>query len=226
MDARRFAARGQQTDRKVLRRWPEGKASVHADVTETVRRHLNDMVVDQHGGAYAGIRLRPRQPRLPGDRGAEPHRPERVSGCGRRHLVLSQRIGNYPGRRHADHRRDTGCSLYPSRLAVDAGFVGTAKVHLGHGFPGPPRWAHPHQTALLDRESLLKGVLPGHPRSARHSWAGWHDSAEPNPEEVRDLLTMRRACVAPTPILVERFYIESHDAADTIVAILRAEASP
>jgi hypothetical protein len=116
--------------------------------------------------------------------------------------------------------------LYPSRLAVDAGFAGTAKVHLGHGFPGPPRWAHPHQTALLDRESLLKGVLPGHPRSARHSWAGWHDSAEPNREEVRDLLTMRRACVAPTPILVERFYIESHDAADTIVAILRAEASP
>jgi sugar lactone lactonase YvrE len=43
-----------QVDRKVLRRWPDGKVSVHADVAELCGGHLNDMVVDRRGNAYAG----------------------------------------------------------------------------------------------------------------------------------------------------------------------------
>ena len=42
------------TDHRVLRRSPEGEVSVHADVSEHCTGHLNDMVVDAQGRAYAG----------------------------------------------------------------------------------------------------------------------------------------------------------------------------
>ena len=41
-------------DGKVLRRWPNGEVSVHADVRHLCGGPLNDMVVDRHGRAYAG----------------------------------------------------------------------------------------------------------------------------------------------------------------------------
>jgi sugar lactone lactonase YvrE len=41
-------------DRRVLRRTPDGGVSEHADVSELCGGHLNDMVVDRHGRAYAG----------------------------------------------------------------------------------------------------------------------------------------------------------------------------
>ena len=41
-------------DQRVLRRSPAGDVTVHADVSEHCRGHLNDMVVDAHGRAYAG----------------------------------------------------------------------------------------------------------------------------------------------------------------------------
>jgi sugar lactone lactonase YvrE len=41
-------------DHRVLRRGLDGAVSVHADVGELVTGHLNDMVVDRAGGAYAG----------------------------------------------------------------------------------------------------------------------------------------------------------------------------
>jgi len=41
-------------DHRILRRSPDGAVSVHADVSEHCTGHLNDMVVDRHGGAYAG----------------------------------------------------------------------------------------------------------------------------------------------------------------------------
>jgi sugar lactone lactonase YvrE len=40
--------------RKVLRRWPDGDVSVHADLASLCRGAVNDMVVDRHGRAYAG----------------------------------------------------------------------------------------------------------------------------------------------------------------------------
>jgi sugar lactone lactonase YvrE len=41
-------------DRRVLRRGSDGSVSVHADVSELTAGHLNDMVVDRQGRAYAG----------------------------------------------------------------------------------------------------------------------------------------------------------------------------
>jgi sugar lactone lactonase YvrE len=41
-------------DRRILRRAPDGAVKVHADVSEHCVGHLNDMVVDRHGRAYAG----------------------------------------------------------------------------------------------------------------------------------------------------------------------------
>jgi sugar lactone lactonase YvrE len=41
-------------DRRILRRSPDGDVSVHADASEHCGGHLNDMVVDRHGRAYAG----------------------------------------------------------------------------------------------------------------------------------------------------------------------------
>ena len=41
-------------DRLLLRRFPTGEVSVHADLTEYCAGHLNDMVLDAHGRAYVG----------------------------------------------------------------------------------------------------------------------------------------------------------------------------
>ena len=41
-------------DHKVLRRWPDGAVSVHADVSQLCGGFLNDMVVDRNGRAYVG----------------------------------------------------------------------------------------------------------------------------------------------------------------------------
>jgi sugar lactone lactonase YvrE len=41
-------------DHRILRRSPDGEVTVHADVSEHCGGHLNDMVVDRHGRAYAG----------------------------------------------------------------------------------------------------------------------------------------------------------------------------
>ncbi len=42
------------TKRQVLRRSPDGKISVHADLSHIATFHCNDMVVDLAGGAYVG----------------------------------------------------------------------------------------------------------------------------------------------------------------------------
>jgi len=42
------------TKRQVLRRWPDGRMSVHADLGHIATFHCNDMVVDASGGAYVG----------------------------------------------------------------------------------------------------------------------------------------------------------------------------
>jgi sugar lactone lactonase YvrE len=41
-------------DRRVLRRGSDGTVAVHADVSALTGGHLNDMIVDRHGFAYAG----------------------------------------------------------------------------------------------------------------------------------------------------------------------------
>jgi sugar lactone lactonase YvrE len=41
-------------DHRVLRRFPDGEVATHADLTEHCGGHLNDMVVDRDGRAYAG----------------------------------------------------------------------------------------------------------------------------------------------------------------------------
>jgi sugar lactone lactonase YvrE len=41
-------------DRRILRREHDGELVEHADLSELVGTHLNDMVVDQGGGAYVG----------------------------------------------------------------------------------------------------------------------------------------------------------------------------
>lgn len=41
-------------DHRLLRRAPDGAVSVHADVTEHCGGHLNDLIVDGEGRAYAG----------------------------------------------------------------------------------------------------------------------------------------------------------------------------
>ena len=41
-------------DRRLLRRSPDGEVTLHADVSELCAGHLNDMVVDGVGRAYAG----------------------------------------------------------------------------------------------------------------------------------------------------------------------------
>jgi sugar lactone lactonase YvrE len=41
-------------DRRVLRRSADGTVTEHADVSALTRGHLNDMIVDRHGRAYAG----------------------------------------------------------------------------------------------------------------------------------------------------------------------------
>jgi sugar lactone lactonase YvrE len=40
--------------RQVLRRTPDGKISVHADLSKIASFHCNDMIVDSMGGAYVG----------------------------------------------------------------------------------------------------------------------------------------------------------------------------
>jgi sugar lactone lactonase YvrE len=42
------------TRRRVLRRWPDGRIAVHADLGHIATFHCNDMVVDAAGGAYVG----------------------------------------------------------------------------------------------------------------------------------------------------------------------------
>ena len=42
------------TKRRVLRRTPDGKIVVHADLSHIATYHCNDMVVDAQGGAYVG----------------------------------------------------------------------------------------------------------------------------------------------------------------------------
>jgi len=41
-------------ERRILRRSPDGEVTVHAEVAELCGGHLNDLVVDRHGRAYAG----------------------------------------------------------------------------------------------------------------------------------------------------------------------------
>ena len=41
-------------DHRLLRRSPDGEVTVHAELAEHCGGHLNDMVVDAHGRAYAG----------------------------------------------------------------------------------------------------------------------------------------------------------------------------
>lgn len=41
-------------DRRILRREQDGELVEHADLSGLVGAHLNDMVVDQHGGAFVG----------------------------------------------------------------------------------------------------------------------------------------------------------------------------
>jgi sugar lactone lactonase YvrE len=41
-------------DRRVLRRAADGTVAVHADVSSLISGHLNDMIVDRRGRAYAG----------------------------------------------------------------------------------------------------------------------------------------------------------------------------
>jgi len=42
------------TKRHVLRRWPDGRLSLHADLSKVATFHCNDMVVDKVGRAYVG----------------------------------------------------------------------------------------------------------------------------------------------------------------------------
>src|SRR5262245_3292510 len=41
-------------DRRVLRRWPDGSVTVHADISDHCGGHANDVVVDARGHAYVG----------------------------------------------------------------------------------------------------------------------------------------------------------------------------
>jgi sugar lactone lactonase YvrE len=41
-------------DRRILRREQDGELTEHADLSGLVGAHLNDMVVDEHGGAFVG----------------------------------------------------------------------------------------------------------------------------------------------------------------------------
>jgi sugar lactone lactonase YvrE len=41
-------------DRRVLRRWPDGSVTVHADIRDHCGGHANDIVVDARGHAYVG----------------------------------------------------------------------------------------------------------------------------------------------------------------------------
>jgi sugar lactone lactonase YvrE len=41
-------------DRQIVRRWPDGRVSMHADLSGAARGVLNDMVVDASGRAYVG----------------------------------------------------------------------------------------------------------------------------------------------------------------------------
>jgi sugar lactone lactonase YvrE len=54
VDAGRLAARGLDARARILRRAADGTVTEHADVGDLCTGHLNDMVVDGHGRAYAG----------------------------------------------------------------------------------------------------------------------------------------------------------------------------
>ncbi len=41
-------------DRRLLRRWPDGSVTTHADLSDHAPWHCNDMVVDGHGRAWVG----------------------------------------------------------------------------------------------------------------------------------------------------------------------------
>lgn len=41
-------------DRRLLRRWPDGQVTTHADLSDHAPWHCNDMVVDAHGRAWVG----------------------------------------------------------------------------------------------------------------------------------------------------------------------------
>jgi sugar lactone lactonase YvrE len=41
-------------DRRILRRWPDGSVTVHADINDHCGGHANDIVVDARGHAYVG----------------------------------------------------------------------------------------------------------------------------------------------------------------------------
>ena len=92
-------------DHTLLRRTPDGEVTVHADLTEHCGGHLNDLVVDELGRAYAGqLRLRPDELRRPGGHEPGPRRPRRLGQRRGRRPLVPERHGRR--RRHADRGRD------------------------------------------------------------------------------------------------------------------------
>ena len=99
-------------DRRLLRRAPEGEVDVHADLSGLVDWPINDMVVDAEGRAYVGnfgFDLM---------NGAFPATTTLVrvdpdgTAVARRGSDLPQRLGDHPGRRHADRGRDRRRALH------------------------------------------------------------------------------------------------------------------
>ena len=119
-------------DHRVLRRTPAGDVTVHADVSEHCRGHLNDMVVDAtRASLRRPLRVRPDGGRRPRAGLADPDRSGRERRGRRRGPALPQRLGDHAGRPDADRRRDGRRPLL--RLHDRAGRLAGRPPRLGAG---------------------------------------------------------------------------------------------
>ena len=121
-------------DHRVLRRSLEGSVSVHADVSEFCTGHLNDMVVSADGRAYAGnfgFDLMGGGDPVP----AALIRvdPDGSASVAAEDLLVPERLGHHPGRRHADRGGDRRRPLH--RLHHRGRRLPDRPPHLGPGRP-------------------------------------------------------------------------------------------
>ena len=165
------------TRRRVLRRSPDGRISVHADLSGIATFHCNDMVVDSSGRAYVGNfgfdlhhELAARGPERLGrsrHRRACAHLSRGRRGRRRRRVALPERVRHHARRQDADRRRDA--QRFPRRVRHRAGrSLGDRRVWAST-FPRVPDGIRSTLRAQSGSPTLSRRNACASPRAAKYS---------------------------------------------------------
>ena len=174
LDARRLDADRLHDSRRVLRRSPDGRMTVHADLSGVAAFHCNDMVVDSSGRAYVGnfgfdcITSSPRGatraswPIMPPP--SLPSSLPRASRRRRRRDALPQRDRHHARRQDADRGRDA--RRLPSPRSTSGRTVLRQPARLGVDLPSRSR------RDCLDAEGAIWIANPLAPECVRIAESG------------------------------------------------------